>query len=701
MHRNTGLWGRASASALGAVVLSVMVVSLASAQRPSEIVAACESCHPGIVAGHQPALDHAAGVTCLTCHHVGFSDDATEVESRRLDACAQCHADLTPAHEEAGVAVAECTDCHTIHADPSRDVAALVEEGSCQACHGVPHTLHAGVGADAPGCTTCHTVHADSLSGMRLAAGDACATCHGGVHPSHEAVEVDGDLACTACHGVDADPAVAEVDAQLSEACASCHEAVQATHEQAGGLLCTDCHDFADDPQLSELGPAMSRRCGGCHYDVLTDLESGGHAGGVSVDDYNPDLPNCMTCHTVHADPEAQLADVRLQATLACIECHSRELLIERYQLPENVAASYVDDYHGATVEFLSNHPAGEGQPSVMVCSDCHGAHAVGWQPETALSGVCLECHQGDDKIASAWLGHGRPGPGNQAIVWAIRLFYYVLIPFVLAGLFLNILLHLRYERRRGARMLETPKIARLRAWLSGRRPPKPATVPRFNRLERAEHMAAMVTFTLLVVTGLPQTAPRSGLANAIIAFFGGIGSTRFVHRIAGFLFVALLLMHVTRGVRGAIRRHKLPEIVPRRKDFENVVQMVRHFLVGAPKPRIGKFDAAAKFEYWGLFLGGTLMSVTGLVLVFPELVSQFAPGIVVAAMRVMHGLEATFAVLVVLLWHSWSVIFRPDIFPLDTSMFTGEIEVDRLKEEHTLEYERIVAEGELDTESA
>ncbi len=46
-------------------------------------------------------------------------------------------------------------------------------------------------------------------------------------------------------------------------------------------------------------------------------------------------------------------------------------------------------------------------------------------------------------------------------------------------------------------------------------------------------------------------------------------------------------------------------------------------------------------------------------------------------------------------------MIFRPDIFPLDTSMFTGEIEVDRLKEEHTLEYERIVAEGELETESA
>jgi formate dehydrogenase subunit gamma len=40
--------------------------------------------------------------------------------------------------------------------------------------------------------------------------------------------------------------------------------------------------------------------------------------------------------------------------------------------------------------------------------------------------------------------------------------------------------------------------------------------------------------------------------------------------------------------------------------------------------------------------------------------------------------------------WHTYGVILRPEIFPLDTTIFTGKMSVERLKEEHTLEYERI-----------
>ena len=74
-------------------------------------------------------------------------------------------------------------------------------------------------------------------------------------------------------------------------------------------------------------------------------------------------------------------------------------------------------------------------------------------------------------------------------------------------------------------------------------------------------------------------------------------------------------------------------------------------------------------------------MSGSGLVLLFPELFTQVLPGILIAAIRTMHGLEATFAVLVVVLWHSYGVIFRPEIFPLDTTIFTGKISLERLRE--------------------
>jgi cytochrome b subunit of formate dehydrogenase len=179
-------------------------------------------------------------------------------------------------------------------------------------------------------------------------------------------------------------------------------------------------------------------------------------------------------------------------------------------------------------------------------------------------------------------------------------------------------------------------------------------------------------------------------VADALIGLFGGIAATRVIHRITGVIFIGLLALHVVRALARAIRNRRLPIMFAKRKDFSDTIQTVRYFLGIAPAPRIGKFDFRAKFEYWGLFLGGTLMSVTGIMLLFPEIISWAIPGTVIAAGRVLHGLEGTFAVLVVILWHTWTVILRPEIFPLDKSIFTGKMEMDRLREEHPLEYERI-----------
>jgi cytochrome b subunit of formate dehydrogenase len=222
--------------------------------------------------------------------------------------------------------------------------------------------------------------------------------------------------------------------------------------------------------------------------------------------------------------------------------------------------------------------------------------------------------------------------------------------------------------------------------------------VTRFSLGERIEHFLSMTSFTLLVLTGLPQLWPGSAFADVVVGLFGGIASTRAIHQVTGVLFIVLLAVHVVRALVRAVRERRLPIMFARRKDFADTVQTVRYFLDLAPAPRVGKFDFRAKFEYWGLFLGGTLMSVTGIMLLFPEVVSWVIPGSVIAAGRVLHGLEGTFAVLVVILWHTWSVILRPEIFPLDKSIFTGKIGLDRLHEEHPLEYERIFGTGSPDT---
>ncbi|HSM59554.1 MAG TPA: cytochrome b/b6 domain-containing protein, partial [Longimicrobiales bacterium] len=544
--------------------------------------------------------------------------------------------------------------------------------------------------ADAPpGCADCHAEHA-APGGTGAAAASACGSCHVDAHPVHAGVEELRD--CAECHDVARPAGETSVPSGAAGGCLECHAD---THPAHAGVTpevgCVECHDFSVPAVGSPPAAGPALLCASCHEEEQEAVEAGGHghpAGGVGA----AATPECASCHVTHRAPDRSL-DARglaLETTLRCLECHESEAVVGPYELTPWVGRSYADDYHGATVRFLAAEGAPADAADVLLCSDCHGAHDVGVLDRSQIAEVCVRCHEdADARLAGAWLGHQPVGPRNGTLVWLVRLFYYVLIPFMLGGLFLTIAFHLVDQRRKGARMRDAEGAQRLRSRLRGEPVPAQETVKRFSLTDRIEHVGAMVTFTLLVITGLPQTRPDLSIAQGTIAAFGGIASTRLIHRIVGFTFVALMLVHVVRAVRTAIRKRKLPVMVPTRKDFEDVLQTFRHYLFRAPLPRVGKFDFAQKFEYWGLFLGGLVMSGTGIVLVFPELVTQVLPGVVVAALRVMHGLEATFAVLVIVLWHSYGVILRPEIFPLDTSIFTGKMSVKRLKHEHALEYER------------
>ncbi len=538
------------------------------------------------------------------------------------------------------------------------------------------------------------SAHAQAATPQALQSEDQyCADCH---EVRELRASVHGPtLPCLSCHAEDRHrdfPQDSVVSARKrSTICAACHEEVHPSHPDVreNRPLCTDCHVAHQDPPVAQAIPTLARRCGACHVQELADFEEGGHAAAIAEDAPNIDVPNCMTCHPNHAPPAQSPANARLEATALCVDCHSRDLLIRRYDLPELAGQTYATDFHGTTLQFEWRHPSGEDQPAVMVCADCHGAHKVGWLDRGELAAVCLDCHEkADERIVGAWLGHEPVSPRSGVAIWAVRVMYYIFIPFVLAGLLLHILLDVRHQlHRKGRHEVE--------ASASG---PK-VLVTRFSLVERMEHLLSMVTFTLLVVTGLPQSYPESSLGNWFIHLWGGIGSTRVIHRVAGVLFVTLLVLHVGRAVGGAFRRGHVPQMFPHKKDFADAMQTIRYYLRNSPLPKVGKFDFREKFEYWGLFLGGTLMSVTGFVLLFPEVASQVLPGLVLAVARVMHGLEATFAVLVVLLWHSYGVILRPEVFPLDTSIFTGKISLERLREEHALEYERIFGTAEAGVE--
>lgn len=210
----------------------------------------------------------------------------------------------------------------------------------------------------------------------------------------------------------------------------------------------------------------------------------------------------------------------------------------------------------------------------------------------------------------------------------------------------------------------------------------------RFKISQRVEHIVLMVTFVVLSVTGLAQKFYTATWAQWVVLNLGGIEYTRLIHRIFGLIFTLSILYHFNYVFYTLFVKHTRPTMLPTVKDLRDIVNELRYSFGFVDKPpRFGRYDYRQKFEYWGIIFGGFVIIISGFILVFPILVTRILPGQFVPAAKEFHGNEAMLAVIVIAIWHLYDVIFRPGIFPADTSIFSGKISKKRMMEEHPLEY--------------
>lgn len=216
-------------------------------------------------------------------------------------------------------------------------------------------------------------------------------------------------------------------------------------------------------------------------------------------------------------------------------------------------------------------------------------------------------------------------------------------------------------------------------------------TVVRFSVKQRIEHFSVMVLFTLLVLTGFPQKWPTSDWSAWIAGFFGGVEQARVIHRWCGVLFAVVTVIHLASAVFLVVSKKALPTLIPNRQDFRDAIQTLRYYMgLEETQASFDRFDYRQKFEYWGMVMGGALMVVTGFMLLFPIVATQFLPGEFIPVAKTAHSNEGLLAFLVVITWHIFNAHFSPEAFPFDKSIFTGRVTVHKVKHEHPLEWERI-----------
>ena len=223
------------------------------------------------------------------------------------------------------------------------------------------------------------------------------------------------------------------------------------------------------------------------------------------------------------------------------------------------------------------------------------------------------------------------------------------------------------------------------------------ASIQRFSRQQIIEHILMMVLFTALCITGFPQKFFSAQTSLALVDLMGGVAATRLIHRVCGVLFTVLSLWHLAWAAL-QLARGKLPlSMGATKKDFTDAITTLRYYLgVSKEQARFDRFDYRQKFEYWGLVMGTVVMVSTGLILLFPILVTSVLPGQVIPASKAAHGSEGLMAFLVIIIWHIYNAHLSPEVFPFDTAIFTGRISRHRMEREHPLELERLDLAAQL-----
>jgi len=141
--------------------------------------------------------------------------------------------------------------------------------------------------------------------------------------------------------------------------------------------------------------------------------------------------------------------------------------------------------------------------------------------------------------------------------------------------------------------------------------------------------------------------------------------------------------------------------LLPARQDFWDFIATMKWFLHLGPRPQYGRWTYWEKFDYFAVFWGIFIIGSTGLTLWFPVFFTRFLPGSFINVATIIHSDEALLATGFIFTVHFFNTHLRPEKFPMDTTIFTGRMQLAELKRDKPREYEALMARGELEAHLA
>lgn len=586
--------------------------------------------------------------------------------------CVDCHQDLASGDvpHPSTLAPASCSPCHDD-----------VQEKFKASLHALRIKPHPGIKST---CVPCHGTHAirkkgesDSLT-HRSKLASTCANCH---------------------------PANPDGTGPVPEWKRSIHGRAALNWEVDEAPTCSVCHNpheirLAEDPASPLNRRNQMQVCAPCHPSEVKAVLRGVH--GRSFAAGNMGAAICVDCHGTHdvqrpRDTNSHVYAASVSAT--CGKCHGDPDLTTRFHLRADSVITYNQSFHGRGTRW--------GATNVANCASCHRYHDIrpAGDPGSSvhprnLPETCgqADCHPAATEAFAQIPVHKRIEGGWLEPVRLTRVVYLIIITLTLVFMIVHQVLEawVLWRQKKGhpapasaanGHPIPPPVLPPLSAFEK-----KNGTwvVVRWDRNQIVQHMALVVSFTLLVLTGFMLKVPFEWAHK-----MGNLGPVIFdlrslVHRLSAIVMTLGSIYHVW-WVLGTQRgRREFAALFP--DPLHDLKDMIGNFawFLGFRKaqPPGRRYTYREKLEYWALVWGTLVMVASGIIL----WTASRWHFMVVELAQVVHGFEALLAFLAILVWHMLGVHLKPAIFPMNRTWIDGAVPPHAMEEEHKHEYDQMVA---------
>jgi thiosulfate reductase cytochrome b subunit len=410
--------------------------------------------------------------------------------------------------------------------------------------------------------------------------------------------------------------------------------------------------------------------------------------------------PTCIQCHSSHQIAPPERPEFRLGIDEKCGRCHEDRL--ERYR----------ETLHGKAIAL--------GRANVAACSDCHGHHDIlkGENPDSRIHDqnrlqTCRNCHPEATRNFANYIVHSdhTDKKTSPQVYWV-----YIFMTALLIGTFgffavNSILWAIRsavtfFRDRKQFREIKIKSQTDEEVYV------------RFKPIERFLHILVILSFMLLVVTGMPLKFYYTDWAQWIFWLMNGQAVAAVLHRVGAFITIFYFVTHILTlsyavwSGRSRFRdtgsgRYTLRKItsevfgpdspVPTFQDIRDWWAHQKWFFGKGEQPQFDRWTYWEKFDYMAVFWGVAVIGVSGLVMWFPEAFTTFLPGWAINVALVIHSDEALLATGFIFTFHFFNVHFRLEKFPIDTVIFSGRVSRTELYHERRRQLERWEKEGKLE----